>query len=364
LKHANIRSEAPSFVRAAAREPGRSLDIGVRRSIEARTGHDFGRIRVHDGPASEAAAREYGANALTIGRDVYLGEPVARMPPAERNRVLVHESIHAVQQGERSVDRADRLPVSTPGDGAEREAHAISSFPLTHANVSSLGGPMIQRDLTDTHKVDQGQFKMNMKTISNPGGKNGLKGTIQFHASDKAPDAKKIRLFQVLRTQDLAGKDDPWAGKDADRNKFNTKADPSRGIEAGYSMDVDPSKVKPRTKKSDAPVSRFYRDYWPNASSSQDGSKSGKNIQDASLWDFPGASYNLKFSFETVAQDADTNHTYGTVMWGFTIKDASAGTVTDERSVGRNVTLATTDAAVKSFNEFYKNPGSKSAPTK
>jgi hypothetical protein len=70
----------------------------------------------------------------------------------------------------------------------------------------------------------------------------------------------------------------------------------------------------------------------------------------------------MRFSFETVAKAADTDFVYGTVMWGFTISDASKGVVDHERAVGRNVTLLTTDEAIKKFNEFYRNPGASTAP--
>jgi hypothetical protein len=351
-----------SALRHASRENGRGLDANIRRPLEAHTGHDFGRIRVHDGPASAAAAHAHDANALTIGRDVYLGDPVASMAPRERNRLLAHEGIHAVQQGERRVEKTDDLPVSRPEDAAEREANGIAASPLAPATITRLSSPLIQRDLTKPQKAKEGEFKMDMKTVSVPAGECGMKGTIAFHAADAAPDSKNIRLRQTGRVQDATGKDWEFKGAEKERNKIRTKADTTKGIEAGWHIDVFTSTIQPRTKSTDAPVTPWYRDYAPNASQSQDGSKSGKTVKDASLWDFPSWNANATYSFETVAAAADTGHTYGSLKWGFKISDVAKGTISDERASAADTESATSAEALKIFNEFYKNPGSSKAP--
>ena len=86
-------------------------------------------------------------------------------------------------------------------------------------------------------------------------------------------------------------------------------------------------------------------------------------IQDASLWDFPKWNQNSRFDFETVAKATDTGHVYGSVIWGFTISDASKGEITGEYATGHNVTQATTDQALKNLDEYYRNTGSSTAPT-
>ena len=47
----------------------------------------------------------------------------------------------------------------------------------------------------------------------------------------------------------------------------------------------------------------------------------------------------------------------------FTIRDASKGKVESEHAAVNDFPTGTFGAAVKSFNEFYKNPGSSKAPT-
>jgi hypothetical protein len=268
------------------------------------------------------------------------------------------------------------LTVSSPNDAAEAEyvaesLHAPVSRSLalrdsmransSQQTIARMTGPQLQRDLTGKKNVKDGEFDLNLKTESHAGAKSGMSGTIKFTASDKAPDSNNIRLLQVVRDEDLTtGKDYVWTGGEANRNKVMTTA--SKDTDPGYFVDASYAGISPRTKKTDAPVSPYYRSYWPNAGVSKDGSKKGKTIGEASLWDYPGSSGNRRFSFETAAKAADTGYVYGTVMWGFTISDASKGTIEKERAVGRDVTLRTTDKAIDKFNEFYKNPGSSTAP--
>jgi hypothetical protein len=294
----------------------------------------------------------------------------------------MHEAVHSVQQGSRPFWPSADLAMSSPGDGSERQARAVAErlgagarpAAIPHAGRSArpygagpasapiaVGGPQLQRDLIGKHPTRGGTFHLDLKTESHPGEKSGLRGTIRFRADEKAPDTKSLRLLQVVRTEDLTtGKDVVWSGAEADRNKVMTSASP--GVQPGFFVDHSAAAANPRTSRGDPAVSPYYRDYWPNARSSQDGSKAGKKVRDASLWDYPGSYRNVRFSFETVAKATDTGHVYGTVAWGFTIKDASKGLIVEERAVGRNVTLKTTDEAVRKFDEFYRNPGSSRAP--
>ncbi len=370
----------------ANEEAGRPLDGSVRTPLERSLGVNLSGVRVHSGPSSEAAAEGLGARAYTIGSNIFLGPAARRLNKIERNRLLAHEAVHTVQQGGQPVALQGRLEVSHPHDSAEVEAERVAAAvmgsarhapspalamrdqfrvrPVGRQSVSRMTRPLIQRDLTGDYPVTEGKFALDLKK-EKAGARVGLKGTIKFKAGDTSPDSTSIRLLQVVRTENLTtGKEEVWSGGEANRHKVMTVADPSRGIEGGYFVDHSAAMATARTKKSDPEVSPYYRDYWPNATESQDGSKKGKTVSEASLWDWPQSSNNVRFSFETVAKDATGGHVYGTVMWGFTISDASKGTIEKERAVGRNVTLLTTDKAIEKFNEFYRNPGASTAPTK
>jgi hypothetical protein len=359
---------------AAKREPGPAFDGPSRQRLERGVGADFSQLRVHSGPASEQAADRLGARAFTIGQDVYLGAQARRLTGVARNRLLVHEAVHTVQQGSRP-SLPDRLPVSAPDSAPEREAQAIAdAVAVDQAGglpdvsnggvlVSRLAGPVVQRDLAATYAVTEGSFELDLKTESHKGAKSGMSGTITFTPGAKAPDSTLVRLLQVVRLIDSStGKDLVWSGGEANRNKVMTTADPTSGVAGGFFVDHSAAAAKVRAAKKDPTTSPYYRDYWPNPTASHDGAKKGKTIKSASLWDFPGSTGAVTFRFETAAKAADTGHMYGVVKWGFDLTDPAKGTVSGEFAKAHDAQTATFDAAVEAFDEFYRNPGSSTAP--
>jgi hypothetical protein len=251
-----------------------------------------------------------------------------------------------------------------PRRSLEALGHAIGNRALARlVQDGAIPRRAVARDLKQKHKVDEGEFKLALETQHPAGGKNGLKGTISFRPKDSAPDSTSIRLYQAVRNENLETAGEyVWTGTEEPRNKMQTVEDKASGMAGGWFIDHFAGSATPRTSATDPNVSVYYRDYAPNPAESHDGSKAGKTIVEASLWDFPGSHGNRRFSFETVAQAADTGHYYGSVFWTFTVKDASKGEVTGESAYGRNVTLATTDEALRRFNEYYRNPGASTAP--
>jgi hypothetical protein len=369
----------------AASESSRPIEEPIRRSLEQHLGHDFRQVKVHSGAASAAAAESIGARAYTLGNDIHLGAETRGLGGNDYHRLMAHEAIHTIQQGGRTVAPDASLPMSSPTDTAEREAeHMASHVTVPGASQSPSASlamrdrmlrgstehtitrsvlPHLQRDLSGKKSVTDGDFDMDLKTESHAGGMSGMSGTIKFTASATAPDAGSIRLLQTVRTENLGtGKDLEWTGAEANRNKTRTTANAAQGVQEGWFVDHSAAAATPRTAKGDSAVSPYYRDYWPNSSKSQDGSKSGKTINPASLWDFPASSGNIRFSFETIAKGSDTGYNYASVTWGFTISDASKGKIENEHASANRGPSATARAAVKSFDEFYKNPGASTAP--
>ena len=223
----------------------------------------------------------------------------------------------------------------------------------------------LARDLTEPRDVGKGTFKMNMKINSFPGVKCGLDGTISFKPGSTTPDTKTIKLLQAGREEDLdTGKDVVWTDDFAARMDMETVADPKKGIDPGWAIDINLAEAHKRAWKDEPDVSPYYRDYWPNRDDSQNGSKKGKTIVEASLSDYPGSAGHERFSFETVAVSVDTGTVYGSVQWGFTISDPAKGIVDHEWSKGLVKPSATAQQALKNFNEYFRNKGTKSAPKK
>lgn len=387
-KEAKNRREQEDYTKllsSAASESSIPLEPLVQNKLKQHLNYDFSKVQIHQGSDSIRAAEYLGAKAYTLGNAIHLGKEFSNLNQADRLKLLSHEAIHTVQQGGISVKPHSKLTVSTPEDAAETEAVQVANLislqdvPSTSSQslnlrnrmrnersnhtIANKVSPHVQRDLKGKHTVTDGTFDINLKTESHPGAKNGMSGTIKFKASDKAPDSKNIRLLQIARDEDLTtGKEYVWTGGEANRNKVMTTDDKTKGITGGFFVDLLHANRTPRTSKADAPVSPYYIDDYGTGGGNQDGSKAGKTINEASLWDFPGSSGNRRFSLETAAKGADTGYIYATLTWGFTISDAAKGKVDHEYAAPHLIQSATFDAAVKNFNEFYKNPGSSTAP--
>jgi hypothetical protein len=223
---------------------------------------------------------------------------------------------------------------------------------------------ILARELIKEHPVAGGVFALHLTTQSTPGAKSGMEGTITFTPDADAPNSKRIRLFQAARQVNTeTGNDVEWTGDWAPRMQMETTADPDKGIEAGWALDIDVSKAHKRSSTADPDVSPFYGD-WNSSPENQDGAKAGHTRKPAALWDFPGTWTNpSRFALETIAVATDTGHVYGAVDWGFTVSDVFKGTVTDEHSAGRATASATVWEALKLFKEHYRNRGASTAPT-
>ncbi len=117
---------------------GRPLDAPVRADMEARIGHDFRDVRVHDGAAAAGAAQALSARAFAVGNDVVFN---AGEQPATDRRLLAHELAHVVQQRAAGGGAAaqHKLELTTPGDASEREADAVAD-----AVVAGRPAPAVQ----------------------------------------------------------------------------------------------------------------------------------------------------------------------------------------------------------------------------
>jgi hypothetical protein len=93
---------------------GQPLQPSLRGQAERKFGHDFGHVRVHTGPTAASFTNSLGAEALTSGSNVYLGDGIT--PGSSHGSWIVnHELTHVLQQtGARPVGRPHN---STPVQG-------------------------------------------------------------------------------------------------------------------------------------------------------------------------------------------------------------------------------------------------------
>lgn len=135
---------APPGVREVLRSSGRPLEPAVRCEMQSRLGHDFADVRVHTDPRAAESAREVGALAYTVGRDVVFGEGRYRPHSSEGRQILVHEMVHVIQQNSAAGPATGELRVDAPGSPAEREAGAVAAGTSQRIGVAQAR-PSLQR---------------------------------------------------------------------------------------------------------------------------------------------------------------------------------------------------------------------------
>lgn len=88
---------------------GKPLEEGTRAFYEARSGHDFSQVRIHDDSESTALNRQFGSRAFAMGHHVaFAGEERSQVAPG--SYLLAHELAHVVQQRQSGVAQVMRQP--------------------------------------------------------------------------------------------------------------------------------------------------------------------------------------------------------------------------------------------------------------
>lgn len=87
----------------AARGKGEALPSATRQRLEPAFGADFGDVRVHTGSGARRLNEAVGAEAFTVGTDIFFRDEV----PAANDTLLAHELTHVLQQ-RGGLDHAQR----------------------------------------------------------------------------------------------------------------------------------------------------------------------------------------------------------------------------------------------------------------
>ncbi|MEU5046273.1 eCIS core domain-containing protein [Streptomyces griseorubiginosus] len=103
--------------------PGTPLGAGPRAAAARAVGHDPGDVRVHTGPRIRAAARAAGAAGFTFGRDIGIATGPGEDAP---HALLVHEAVHAAQQGVGGLASAEAAEHQAAEAGRGARATALA----------------------------------------------------------------------------------------------------------------------------------------------------------------------------------------------------------------------------------------------
>ncbi len=147
---------------------GAPLDAGLRATMEAGLGADFGDVRIHTGEPAAQSARSVQARAYTVGNDVVFGDGAYRPGSPEGLHNLAHELTHVVQQRSGPVDGSPAeggIALSDPSDRFERAAESTAAEFVATGMADGAGGegsgaeagiaaPGVQREEEDEEDVE------------------------------------------------------------------------------------------------------------------------------------------------------------------------------------------------------------------
>ena len=121
-KSANGQAQAsPAIAKkiSASRGSGQSLPKNVNSEMSNKMGADFSNVNIHTDDTAVQMSRDLGANAFTVGNDIYFNKGKYNPESSEGKHLLAHELTHTVQQGASdNMIQAD-FAIEPPNPGAE-----------------------------------------------------------------------------------------------------------------------------------------------------------------------------------------------------------------------------------------------------
>lgn len=101
---ASVGSEISSRINDS-RGGGIGLDHNTRAFMESRFSTAFGDVRIHTGSEAASLSHSLGAQAFTLGSDIYFGESQYRPDTDSGKHILAHELAHVAQGGSGTIHR-------------------------------------------------------------------------------------------------------------------------------------------------------------------------------------------------------------------------------------------------------------------
>ena len=101
---------------------GRPLEPEVKQFMGPRFGYDFSNVRFHADSFAAKTAQDLGAEAFTIGRDVFFGAGKYNPRSIEGKKLIAHELTHVLQQ--ESGSKMLKKPVTSSHDAQKYETEA------------------------------------------------------------------------------------------------------------------------------------------------------------------------------------------------------------------------------------------------
>lgn len=123
------------------RGAGELLPLELRRAMERELGVELEGVRLHTDAVAAEAASALGAEAFTVGEDIFFAAGMFSPDTRSGRQLLAHELTHVAQALRGHVHAAgEGLQVSQPGEPLEQEADAIARR-VDAAPMPTAGGP-------------------------------------------------------------------------------------------------------------------------------------------------------------------------------------------------------------------------------
>jgi hypothetical protein len=165
INQAKTNAIVPASVGQTINSPGKPLDRATRSFMEARFGHDFGQVRIHDDAESAASARAVNASAYTVGSDIVFGRGQYSPNTQEGRKLLAHELTHVAQQGFAHAS-AFKPITSKSGNYIAKNWLGGATPPSVSRSTVRLARKVKKTVVT----LDKGETVVSMRIVKNPPG--------------------------------------------------------------------------------------------------------------------------------------------------------------------------------------------------
>ncbi|MEZ4363305.1 MAG: DUF4157 domain-containing protein [Kofleriaceae bacterium] len=140
---------------------GAPLASSVRLSLDAELGEVSARARVHTSSLAAEAAQLLGAQAFTVGRDIYFADGQYAPDTAAGVRLLRHELTHVAQHERGELAAHGDAKVLAPSSAQEAEAHAaehrapgVGASTAIASPAGAKNAPFLARPTDDLFSAD------------------------------------------------------------------------------------------------------------------------------------------------------------------------------------------------------------------
>ena len=219
-------------VEGALRSGGEPLPRETRAGLEARFGHDLGRVRVHSGERAATAAASVQARAFTVGEHIVWGGGQRDAFAGESRGLLAHEVTHTLQQGGRGGFSAGAAGVSQPGDPAERQADHMEQLVSQEGPASAPGrapGAPLRPSATPVH-IARAPVASDKEVSGLFAGRAGFPDAIYFDRGSSTLDAAEAAKVTAAGAR-FSGKNIELHGFRSEEEAATTATDRINAVE-------------------------------------------------------------------------------------------------------------------------------------